>query len=341
MADLVDGAVGIRWRTTQVRNSVRDQNTVIELLARIKQSDAGMAHLWDIRPLAGGDHQCASVVHDAIRLFQTHWVSKKELTSADGVVDQSGPTLRLMNRLAIGAPRATGVVDEPVFVDVIVGNVPFGHRPESASEVTLKAFIQRRVVTPGYRAKNRELVVFAVLSYDGFNVGQQIKEIAAAVGPGARLGKVCLYGVSRGGLLTIKLARVAPLLGAPLTYVGVSEAAFFHEDATYPPTGMLPAGAPVAPSIKAEFSSFNARRKVDAFQHRGNIIKLTKKHYPPYIWSSLMDAGEIHGAINGFHEHLDLTPRITETQSNNAHVQGARLGEDIILQHIQQILIQA
>lgn len=339
MANLIDGAVGIRWGSSQVRNSARDQNTIIDLLARIKEVDGGMAHLWSFRPLDGGEHQCPKHLHEAILRFQKVWVSKRSLNVADGVVDVGGSSLQLMNKLTLGSlilPPG-GVVDDATIVDVIVAIVPMSHRPESVSSESLKAYILRNVITPTYRAKKRELVVIPLMPSSNFDPATILAQIKSLTGHNSSLGVTCMYGVSLGGLNVIDLAKITSKL-FPLTYVGLSDCAFTHDDAIHAPIG-LGLGGEIKPEMKSHFSNFTAKRKVNAFQHKGNIIKPTSQRLPPFIWSSNMFQGEIHGAVIGFQENYNLTSKVFTTEANQAHVDGARLGENIILMDLLKLLI--
>jgi hypothetical protein len=52
-----------------------------------------------------------------------------------------------------------------------------------------------------------------------------------------------------------------------------------------------------------------------------------------------MYKGEIHGAVDGFNDHHNLTSKVFTTEANQAHVDGARLGENIILLDLLKLLI--
>ncbi len=331
MAELSDGPVGIRWQKTQVLNSVRDQRTVIDLLARIGKDEGGMAHLWETQPLAGPAGVCPAQVATAIRAFQTQWVARGILRLADGVVDPGGASLRQMN-LLIERRKPSGVIDEPAVKtqDVVIALTAFGHR-----NVDGAAYARRKLDSPQYKAKtNRELIVvseFGTSGFDGFNLASRVFDPIGS-NPALKLGKVFLYGVSIGGRCAVFLAQALNARGIKPYYVGLSDAAFFDNETVAPPVP----GTSMKPLIKPFWSSFRSTLSVDAFQIRGNSWKPASHGR---MWWSEMLHGEIHGPVQGFARHWDLTPYISaSSHPNDAHVEAARLGEDKILFDIFQIL---
>jgi hypothetical protein len=103
----LDGPVGLRWRTQNVKNYSRDQTKIIDLLKQIPASDGGKKEEWATAPLAGADGKCPKLLADAIWDFQKHWKSKGQFRSIDGVVDPAMNTLAKLNALT---PGGGGVV---------------------------------------------------------------------------------------------------------------------------------------------------------------------------------------------------------------------------------------
>ncbi len=332
MVKLNEGPVGIRWKSTQVRNSVDDQRSVIDLLARIRKSDGGMLEDWTTRPAPGVDRNCPKDLATAILNFQTHWYAKRALTVADGVVDPTGTSLRLMNQLALPEqPGANGVVDEIVKIDIVVAIVPFAHR----DDVPLSSYANwiERNLKP-FVSRNHKLKVLTPDCSERFNPAACVKEIQAAINDRSELGKLCLYGVSLGGLLTIQLAKAASVFGRPVDYVGVSDAAFFHQDSVRSPSFY----GEKEVLMKSSFSAFNAKKKENYYQHKGNHVELSGTA-GSLIWQSKLN-GEIHGHIQGFHNEQEgnLTKVVTGSNDNDFHVDGAQRGENKLLVAIGKLL---
>jgi hypothetical protein len=104
MAVTIDGPVGLRWRTQNVKNNARDQAKIIALLAGIPQSQGGKKESWTTPPLSGPDGSCPQLLADAIWGFQEFWKAKGVFRNIDGVVDPGMNTLAQMNAVAGGSP---------------------------------------------------------------------------------------------------------------------------------------------------------------------------------------------------------------------------------------------
>lgn len=103
MADItLEGPVGVRFRTVNVRNLERDQDKIIDLLRTIRKDDGGKRHAWMTRPNAGPDNECPRELADAIWDFQSLWKDRGVLDVVDGVVDPGKRTIAHLNLLASG-----------------------------------------------------------------------------------------------------------------------------------------------------------------------------------------------------------------------------------------------
>ena len=98
----LQGAVGMRWRKQQVKNSQSDQKKVAALLAVIPGSSGGKKDHWYAPPLPGSDGQCTQALADAIWSFQQFWKSKGLFQVIDGTVDPGMHTWQTLVKLAKG-----------------------------------------------------------------------------------------------------------------------------------------------------------------------------------------------------------------------------------------------
>jgi len=118
----IDGPVGLRMRSQNVRNNSRDQEKVIGLLAKIPAAQGGKKDDWEVPPLAGPDGSCPKFLVDAIWNFQFFWRSKGVAHVVDGVVDPGMTSLRKLNELAAGGGDTppTPVDPQTLPLDIIV-----------------------------------------------------------------------------------------------------------------------------------------------------------------------------------------------------------------------------
>jgi hypothetical protein len=191
------------------------------------------------------------------------------------------------------------------FKDVVVQILGFGGRNSSFQGEQLGSGALRQSVTsPEYAAKaNRSLETIV------FTGGQQpnpVQRIAALVrgaimSSGASVGLVCLTGESAGGKNVLELANLLanfpPVID--LAYVGLSDAAFFDQDAMAPPNA---AGDNLM--IRSPF--FQAGTKVNIFQSAGNDTEISGRLLRR-IWSGRMPNKEVHGKVQHFLDNRDLT----------------------------------
>jgi len=92
MAVKLSGPVGMRNRTTNVKNAKADQAIVIDLLSKIGDKCGGKGTSWATPPAPGADGSCPRSLADAIWDFQTVWQARGLLRTVDGVVDPGGHT---------------------------------------------------------------------------------------------------------------------------------------------------------------------------------------------------------------------------------------------------------
>ncbi len=98
----IDGPVGLRGRTRNVKNNAKDQGKVIQLLATIPESQGGKKAAWAVMTPSGSDGICPKLLADAIWDFQVFWKAKGVFHNIDGVVDPGKNTLKKLNELAAG-----------------------------------------------------------------------------------------------------------------------------------------------------------------------------------------------------------------------------------------------
>jgi hypothetical protein len=266
-------------------------------------------------------------------------------------------TVRALDRELAGAPvpkptpgggGGGGTANTVKFKDVIFAISAIGHRGEIQTRPQLEQFVRNRVVTAAYQAKtDRDLTVRAAfiqdseLNKDNPSFDSTLANLQALPKDGQQLGKVMLYGISRGGVLITKLAKKVsgPILS---NYVGVSDGAFFERDTTNVPIDIQ--GRLNTPRMDPQFAAFRASRKVNIFQTKGNSLKVVNPLNNPkgalFAWFSQMFGGEIHGEIPGY-ENQNKDALITSRNAVELHGEAARLGEDIILLDMRAILIAA
>jgi hypothetical protein len=258
MAERIDGPVGKRYRKQNVTNNSRDQAKVIGLLAAIPESKGGKKESWEeVPPLAGADGSCAGWLVDAIWNFQVFWKANGVLRVVDGVVDRDKSTLRAMNELVEGmaapAPEAPTAAITPVLQDMVVLIKGFDPRDDDAGKKTeggkgepgvpipdAADFQATLKADPKYLQTHLEPIVEywnggggrAKPSSDPSDaVVKSIKAAQAqAVKGGNTFSKVILWGYSIGGRNAATVARRLVSDGVPLTYLGVTDAAFDDKD---------------------------------------------------------------------------------------------------------------
>jgi hypothetical protein len=122
--------------------------------------------------------------------------------------------------------------------------------------------------------------------------------------PDTERGIICVYGSSAGGRNAIELAVELNRENLPLVYVGVEDAAFFpNETRTVPDVTLIDNKPKNVPSFEAPVvPSVRAATKLNFFQTFGNHSKerTIGGNFRDPIWTSGMDAQEIHGDIDGF-----------------------------------------
>ncbi|BCW88443.1 hypothetical protein sos41_15820 [Alphaproteobacteria bacterium SO-S41] len=119
MTILEDGPVGLRYGTTPVASSARDQAKIAALLNRIGSADGGQNGAGaPVQP--GADRKCPLRLATAIKAFQLRWLAPKgDIRQADGVVDPAGKTLTKLDALA--GPGATPIGPGGTDPDMING----------------------------------------------------------------------------------------------------------------------------------------------------------------------------------------------------------------------------
>lgn len=231
------------------------------------------------------------------------------------------------------------------FIDVVVHITGFGG-PNSTREGEQQGGVGLRgeLVGEAYRAKtNRRL---ETIVFTGGQRPSPVPLIASRVrtaikDSGATLGLVCLVGQSAGGKNVVQLA---PLLAnqAPaieLAYVGLSDAAFFDEDAAAPPNAD---GSNLL--IRAPF--FQAREKVNIFQSAGNGTEFSGS-LMRRIWSGQMPNKEVHGPVQHFPVFRDLTRegRVSAATAARgaevAHSAACFFGDNVHMARIRELLAGA
>jgi len=98
----LQGAVGLRWRKQQVKNTQSDQKKVAALLAAIPGASGGKKDQWYAPPLPGPNGQCTPALADAIWSFQQLWKSRGVFQVIDGTVDPGMHTWQTLVKLAKG-----------------------------------------------------------------------------------------------------------------------------------------------------------------------------------------------------------------------------------------------
>lgn len=229
------------------------------------------------------------------------------------------------------------------FKDVVVQILGFGGRNSSAQGQRQGSRLLRQTVASGVYASKTDRSLDAIV----FTGGQQpdpTKEIAALV-RGAVLGfspgLICLTGESAGGknvlALASDLANSSPQLN--LTYVGISDGAFFDEDAVAPPNFS-------GTNLEIRSGSFAAREKVNIFQSAGNGTEFSIRR-ARLIWAGKMPNKEVHGPIQGFSPNRDLTaervivPVGSNTNFEVLHANAADFANGVHLARIKLLLDSA
>lgn len=109
----LEGPVGLRFRTENVRNLERDQDKIIDLLRFIPAEDGGKREAWMTRPNAGPDNMCPRGLADAIWDFQSLWKFRGLFQVVDGVADPGRTTIAHLNRLVSDWEKRKGLKPLP------------------------------------------------------------------------------------------------------------------------------------------------------------------------------------------------------------------------------------
>ncbi|TXL70058.1 hypothetical protein FHP25_36205 [Vineibacter terrae] len=103
--------VGLRNRTTNVKNDAVDQKLVIDLLSKIGDKCGGKHDRWAGKPPAAGPNgSCPKELADAIWDFQVNWQGRGLIKHPDGVADPGGRTINHM--IALTRPVCGPKIDK-------------------------------------------------------------------------------------------------------------------------------------------------------------------------------------------------------------------------------------
>lgn len=111
----LQGSVGkARKPRTAPANATADQQTILDLLARVPSAEGGKREAWKdgAKPKAGTPPHCNPILADAIWDFQKFWLPKGGVKGDDGVVDKGGSTWNKLLELtepAFPLPDANGI----------------------------------------------------------------------------------------------------------------------------------------------------------------------------------------------------------------------------------------
>jgi hypothetical protein len=150
------------------------------------------------------------------------------------------------------------------------------------------------------------------------------------------LGVVCIFGASSGGRNAIEMAQEMDAAGFGVTYLAVSDAAFYPPDAR-PMT--FPKGTTKLPIPAFNAGKITAVETQNFFQTKGNG-KEDLLFRNVTIYSSKMDQKEIHGSIDGMTD-ADLTISIISTDVDEMHRDCSKLAQPKIHDSIVSVLDRA
>lgn len=150
------------------------------------------------------------------------------------------------------------------------------------------------------------------------------------------LGVVCIFGASSGGRNAIEMAQEMDAAGFGITYLAISDAAFFPPEAR-PMT--FPKGTAKLPIPAFNAGKISARETQNFFQTKGNG-KEDLFFRNVTIYSSKMANKEIHGSVDGMSD-VDLTVSIISTDVDDMHRDCSKLAQPKIHDSIVSVLDRA
>ncbi len=260
----------------------------------------------------------------------------------DDIVGRSTISLLDTEMLEVEGPQPTPPAPTPtVFKDVVVQILGFGGPNSSAQGQQQNSSVLRlSVASDVYNKKaNRSLEAIKFIGGQQPNPTQKIAALVrtAILGSGAAPGFVCLTGESAGGKNVLQLANELANSGPqiPVRYAGISDGAFFDEDAVAKPNG-------AANNLLIKSPPFGGQ-KLNIFQSAGNGTEFSFSLLRD-IWAGKMENKEVHGPIQGFKPgDRDLTAEgkivaVPGASFETLHANAAAIANKIHLDNIRAIL---
>ncbi|MBX3566590.1 MAG: hypothetical protein KF914_00940 [Rhizobiaceae bacterium] len=269
---------------------------------------------------------------DAVRAYKNHrkilgpGQTKVDTIIGRGTMGQIDFDLKALEGKPDPKPEGPKPLD--IVVCITFGGVTAEGEEQGSSS------LRARLEGAAHKSKQRDLMVIKF-------IGSHRPEKNPSVGIAdrvvkerlARKGKTCVYGASVGGKNVLQVVGMLTERSIPMSYVGISDGAFFHDDAVAPP-GLLSMSAK---NLRIKAQTFRSDESVNFYTLIG-VKAAPSTQRKGLIWTSDMK-GEIHGPVNGFLINNDLTSTIAFGPSTAAaHDQAVFFGDPKHEERIKDIL---
>lgn len=206
--------------------------------------------------------------------------------------------------------------DGPVPLDIVVC-VTFGSESAAGKEQDSGA-LRSRIVAPTHTSKLRELLVLRYIGSHRPEANPSVAIASRVINERLkRKGRTCIFGASVGGKNVLQVAGMLTERSIPMSYVGISDGAFSHDDAVAPP-GLLSASAT---NLRIKAPTFRSDESVNYYTLVGVRAGVSIRN-AQLIWTSDLKDGEIHGPVTGFVNNVNLTSTVGHGPSSaEAHDQ--------------------